>query len=146
MKTFSEGLKRLLRRPSLQAPALGERELIVMKILWQNESLSAKQVLDQLPESNLSLSTMQSTLERLSRKTLLRREKSGRHYLYSAALQRSELIALLLGNIAEQISDGQMAPMISGFMEFVGRENSEAHTDNLQDLIEQLPASARNNE
>lgn len=146
MNTLHEGLSRILghrgRQP--QAPMLGERELDVMKILWLEDALSAKQVLQYLPDSDLSLSTMQSTLERLHRKALLIREKAGRFYVYRASVSRSELITLLLGDIAEQISDGQMAPMISGFMAFVGGEGSDAVPAELQETLEERPTD--NNE
>lgn len=141
MPTFSEGLGRFLRRRQPQAPKLGARELEVMKILWRGESLSAKQVLDDLPNCELSLSSMQSTLERLFRKSLLTREKLGRFYVYQAKVSRSELITLLLGDIAEQVSDGQMAPMISGFMAFIGEDNTSTTTDKLQKAIDQLPST-----
>ena len=146
MKTLSEELSRILGRHRRQplASMLGERELEVMKILWREETLSAKQVLHHLPESDLSLSTMQSTLERLHRKALLIREKAGRFYVYRASVSRSALITLLLGDIVERISDGQMAPMISGFMDFIGEESSDTVPAELKETPEQLPTD--NNE
>lgn len=145
MKNITHELGRLLRHYSKQpkAPTLGQRELEVMKIFWQGNSLSAKQVIQNIPDSKLSLSTMQSTLERLHRKELLYREKDGRFYVYRAAVSRSEIITQLLGDISEQISDGQMAPMISGFMAFVGKETTGTESETLatevQDAIEQNP-------
>ena len=59
-----------------------------------------------------------------------------------ADLADSELT--LLGDIAEQISDGQMAPMISGFMAFVGGEGSYAVPAELQETLEERPTD--NNE
>lgn len=110
--------------PSAKAPALGERELEVMKILWQARSLSAKQVLQHIPDRELSLSTMQSTLERLHRKQLLHREKAGRYYVYQAAVTRTQIISQLLGDITEQICDGDVAPLVSGFSEFYSEKAS----------------------
>lgn len=144
MKILNEELNRILRRQQPQAPMLGERELEVLKILWREEALSAKQVLQHLPDSDLSLSTMQSTLERLHRKKLLFREKTGRFFVYRAAVSRSEMITQLLEDMAEQISDGQMAPMISGFMAFIDGENSDTVPTEVKETLEQLPTN--NNE
>lgn len=140
MNQISKGLTRILsrRQRQPQAPALGERELEVMRILWQAEALPAKQVLQHLPNRDLSLSTVQSTLERLHRKSLLIREKVGRFYLYRASVSRSELITQLLGDIAEQISDGQVAPMISGFMGYIGEEDSDSIAAELRNTFEQI--------
>ena len=135
MKIFND----LLGRRSLpQAPSLGERELEVMKILWLENALSAKDVLQRFPDTGLSLSTMQSTLERLYRKSLLAREKSGRFYIYRAKVSRSDLISQLLGDIAHQIGDGQMAPMISGFVTFIGTQRADCLTKEEKKSIDNL--------
>lgn len=141
MKTITLKLAELLRRRvrRQQGPTLGARELEVMKIFWQAQALSAKQVLQRLPDQTLSLSTMQSTLERLYRKELLLREKAGRFYVYRAAVSRSQVISQLLGDIAEQVGDGEMAPMISGFMTFVGMEHTELDPVSIPDADEKPP-------
>ena len=55
------------------APILGELELDVMESLWQLDQQTAQQVLDTLQSRGITLSTVQSTLERLVRKQLLKR-------------------------------------------------------------------------
>lgn len=126
-----------------EAPPLGKRELEVMKIFWRSDRLSAKEVLDNLSDSSLSLSSMQSTLERLHRKKLLLRQKAGRFYIYRAALSRSEMISQLLGDIAEQVGDGQMAPMISGFMDFIDQRGKDSIVEEVKAVIERsIPDNA----
>lgn len=141
MKSFTKEMGRLLRhrREKRQAPTLGARELEVMKILWRAEVLSAQEVLQAIPDDTLSLSTMQSTLERLHRKELVSREKTGRYYLYRAAISRNAVITQLLGEIADQVGDGDMAPMISGFMSFINQETSEPLSAEMRDAIQRLP-------
>ncbi|WAJ70403.1 BlaI/MecI/CopY family transcriptional regulator [Catenovulum adriaticum] len=128
MKNLGKGLSQWFgnRRQQTQVPTLGAREIEVLQILWQQGELSAQQVLDYIETEKISLSTMQSTLERLHRKTLLNRKKSGRYFLYTASVSQSSIISSLLQDIASQISDGDMAPMISGFMEFVAGESPES--------------------
>lgn len=116
-------------------PALGPRELEVLKILWREDELTAQTILERSPSANLSLSTMQSTLERLYRKDLIERNKSGRSYVYTAAINQSTAISRLLQDLAFDISDGDMAPMISGFMDFIGEEIPAADTAEIEDLI-----------
>lgn len=141
MKTITLKLGQLLSNgQTLRAPLLGERELEVMKIYWQADALSAKEVLAKLSSSALSLSSMQSTLERLYRKKLLLREKQGRFYVYRAAISRSEMISQLLGDISEQISDGEMAPIISGFMDFLGQKSSKSVHDDVKEAVERTPS------
>ncbi len=106
-------------------PDLGERELLVLEVLWRRRESSAQSVLNEMPDKNVSLSTVQSTLERLHRKRLVERCKVGRAYHYSATLDRSELISGLLNDMAQQFSGGDLAPMISGFINFISSEQPD---------------------
>lgn len=144
MKNITSEFGRFLRhhRRKQLAPRLGERELEVMKILWRGESLSAQQVLQRIADNSLSLSTMQSTLERLHRKQLLIRKKSGRRFVYDAAVSQSVIISQLLEHIAEQITDGEMAPMVSGFMSFIDVRPPEAISEEARKVIEGLAADS----
>ena len=120
--------------PRTTAPALGERELCVMKILWESKPLSAKEVLQRIPDCDLSLSTMQSTLERLHRKKLVDREKVERFFVYNTRVSRAEIISLLLGDITEQICDGDMRSLVSGFTNFYSENASGPNLGELGEL------------
>ena len=106
-------------------PDLGAREISVLEILWASGSLTSHQVLEQLEPAALNLSTVQSTLERLHRKQLLERSKVGRAYVYSAAVTRANIISRLLHEIAENLADGDSAPMVSGFLEYLGKGDND---------------------
>lgn len=104
------------------APSLGRRELTIMNVLWAHGELSAQQVLDHLGEVQLSVNTVSTTLERLTRKGLLARCRRARTYHYEALMDRRTLIGLLLHDIGEEIAGGELAPMVSGFVDFLGRD------------------------
>lgn len=113
-------------------PALGSRELSVLELFWAagRPALSATDVHEAVQQAHsqsafdaISLNTLQSTLERLHRKELLLREKSGRAFIYRAACSKQDIIQRLLHDIATDMTDGDMAPMISGFMEYVSTQD-----------------------
>ena len=106
-------------------PDLGERELDVLEVLWMGGQRSAQDVRNALPGAAVSLSTVQSTLERLHRKELLVREKAGRAYQYDAIVTRSQLIGCLLRDLADDVAGGDIAPMLSGFLDYVVSEAPE---------------------
>lgn len=116
----TDSLKRWLglgpARP--RTPALGQRELAVLEVLWAQGTQSAQQTQQQLGR-DISLSTVQSTLERLHRKGLLSRNKQGRAFVYRAAISKTDIITNLLHDIAADLSAGDMAPMVSGFMDYL---------------------------
>jgi predicted transcriptional regulator len=110
--------------PHGKTPALGALEIAVLRAIWaSHEPLEARAVLDGLAQRRISLSTVQATLERLHRKALLARTKRGRAYFYSAAVSRETLIGVLIRNVANRLADGDLEPVISGFVELVGDAN-----------------------
>jgi predicted transcriptional regulator len=110
-------------------PDLGERELAVLEVLWEQGRSSAQAVRGLMPGAPISLSTAQSTLERLHRKHLVHRVKQGRAYQYHAALSRSQLIGGLLRDLARDVAGGELAPMLSGFLDYVSGEAPELEPD-----------------
>ena len=118
--TRAADLTRWLKLPSVRprTPSLGKRELAILEVLWQQGSLSAQQVHSFLLE-DITLSTVQSTLERLHRKDLLQRHKESRAFFYTAVMHKTDLISNLLHDIAADLSAGDMAPMVSGFMDYL---------------------------
>jgi predicted transcriptional regulator len=111
----------LLKKTS-DTPILGERELSVLEVLWSGGPVSAQQVLAALPAAVISLSTVQSTLERLYRKKLVCRKKISRTYFYNPLITREDIISSLLSDISREIAGGDMAPMISGFKAFMSEK------------------------
>jgi len=109
-------------RARARTPSLGERELAVLGVLWRASPLTAQQVLEDLPGRGVSLSTIQSTLERLHRKGVLERRKEVRAFVYAPRVERQDLVSSLLHDIADDIAGGDLATMLSGFMEFLGDE------------------------
>lgn len=77
-----------------------------------------------MPDPDISLSTIQSTLERLYRKSVLSRQKQGRAFLYAPLMDRQALISSLLRDIADDLAGGELAPMVSGFIDFLGDDGS----------------------
>ena len=118
-------------------PQLGELELALMEALWACPEQSAAGLQQRLPGNRRSsLSTIQSTLERLHRKALVRRHKQGHAYLYSAALARPELLGRLLGGVIRQLHTGSLDPILSSFVDFAERID-EGTLDRLDELVRQ---------
>lgn len=118
-------------------PQLGELELALLEVLWANSGLSAKQLQSLRPtDQATSLSTIQSTLERLYRKSLLTREKQGHAYVYSPKLARSELLGRLIGGVIRKLHTGSLDPILSSFVDFADRMDEQT-LDRLDELIQQ---------
>jgi predicted transcriptional regulator len=69
---------------------LGQREREVMAVLWTQGDANVQQVSSRL-STNLAYTTVMTTLDRLFKKGLLRREKRVRAFVYSTALTPREV-------------------------------------------------------
>jgi len=132
-KVFERWLGPRARKPRM--PTFGHRELEELTILWRQKEMSDQALLGEIADESITLSTMQSTLERLYRKDLVVRHKAGRSYHYQAAMTQSTIISRLLQDLAVEVSDGDMAPMISGFMDFVSEEAGDISSAELKALL-----------
>lgn len=108
-----------VKRGGSSLPPLGRRELHVLEVLWDAGELAAQDVHQRLTAAGIGLSTVQSTLERLHRKGLVGRSKVSRAYFYQAVHSRSEMISMLLGDIAAELAGGDTRCMVSGFARYL---------------------------
>lgn len=113
-----------IKRYKAKTPALGQRELELLDILWLHEPLTVHEISEHL-DSHISISTLQSTLERLYRKEIVSREKSGRSYVYKSLLSRKQLITHLMHDISSELGQDDMQAMISGFIDFVAEKDQD---------------------
>lgn len=114
---------------------LGELELLVMEALWQQPHQDAKNVCSNIPSDRQpTLNTVQSTLERLYKKGLVDRIKSGHAYTYYASVSRSNLLARLMGDVIHLLHDGGLETILSSFVN-VAADLDEKSLSDLEALI-----------
>ena len=101
------------KRTGVRAP-LGHLEMEVMRYIWPcgEAGCLAIEVRESLEQSRpVALTTVLTTLDRLDEKGILRREKEGRAYRYSAVLSEEQLQA--------RIVEGILGDLISQFPQAV---------------------------
>lgn len=95
---------------------LGELEKLVLHYLWSGIEADAKQVHSVLGEARgISLSTIQSTLDRLFKKELLSRTKQGHAYLYRTKVNREALLAKLITNVTSDFVEEGEHSLVAAF-------------------------------
>jgi len=114
--------------------ALGELELEVLDLLWQTPDTDAKAIRARLADNRMpSLSTVQSTLERLWKKGYLRRAKHSHAYLYEAKVSRADLLGRFMSEAISVLHDGTVDTILSSFVNAAVNldENSLNHLEAL---------------
>ena len=85
-------------------------ELACLTILWKRGEADVGEVQEALHESRpLAYTTVMTVLERLSRKGMVTRQKSGRSFRYAPARDREEMRALAIAQLVDQFFDGSFA-------------------------------------
>ena len=115
-----------------------ETELAVLKVLWDRGPSTIRALTDVLYPTGETAhyATVQKLLERLKAKRFVRRRKQGRGHVYSAALERPELIARRLRETADQLCGGSLTPLLTSLVRSTDLTGAELAA--LRDLVERL--------
>jgi predicted transcriptional regulator len=81
-------------------------ELECLSVLWRMGESSVRTVKEALaPGRPLAYTTVMTMLERLAKKHLVGRRKTGRHFVYAALVERDEVRRLAVRNLVESLFD-----------------------------------------
>jgi predicted transcriptional regulator len=104
---------------------LGPLETAVLRHLWPDGQASVKEVHRALGKRRgISLNTVQSAMDRLYKKDLLRREKVSHAYIYAPAVSRAELGTRILEQAFAPLA-GEPSALMSAVVDFADREGDE---------------------
>jgi BlaI family penicillinase repressor len=103
----------------MKRPALANSELAVMNLLWQNERLTAREIREQLyPDATKAQhGTVQKLLQRLEDKGYVERDRNLAVHLFSAVVSRQTYAGRQLESLADKLTAGSFAPLITHLIE-----------------------------
>jgi len=115
---------------------LGELEKLVLKYFWQIDAADAKQVHAYFEKQRGgSLNTIQSTLDRLFKKGLLKRDKEGHAFRYRAAKQRKAFIGDLIKDVTQDFTLADEDSLLTAFVS-LSSELNQQQLEKLELLIQ----------
>ncbi len=125
-------------------PDLSKTELQILNYLWKSkEGLSVRELHEQIKETfNWAYSTTKTTMDRMVKKGLLRREDFHGVFLYKAEISKPAGLARLISFFMNDLLEMDQTALVSLF----GRSNalSEKEVDELEALLEQEASQATN--
>jgi BlaI family transcriptional regulator, penicillinase repressor len=97
------------------AQDITESELTVLRILWDREAASIRQLADILYPGGeaAQYATVQKLLDRMEAKGYVRRDRSLYVHVFRAVLDRDQLIGRRLRSLAETLCDGSLTPLLT---------------------------------
>lgn len=100
-------------------PALANAELAIMDLLWEQGNLTARQIREALYEGSEKAQhgTVQRLLGRLEDKGYVQRDAKLPVHLFSATITREEYGSSQLESLAERLTHGSLAPLMTHLIE-----------------------------
>jgi BlaI family transcriptional regulator, penicillinase repressor len=97
------------------AQDITESELAVLRILWDRGPAAIRQLTDILyPGGDVAqYATVQKLLDRMEAKGYVRRDRTLYVHVFSAVLDRDQLIGRRLRSLAEMLCDGSLTPLLT---------------------------------
>jgi predicted transcriptional regulator len=94
-------------------PALSKAEMEVVRIVWNWDEATVRQVFDSFPaERNIDFTTVQTYLRRLETKGYLRAKRRGRAMVYRPRVRPDDVIRDTVGDLVNRLFDGQTVPLL----------------------------------
>ena len=132
MRTFSEAGR-----------VLGALEERVMEVLWDGGPLGVREVGRRLKgRPALAYTTVMTTLDRLFKKGLLSREKSGNAFVYGVAMSRDDYHRRIVAEAVTGLIAKSAAPVLAAFVD-AAADVDEKNLARLERLIEQRRRAGR---
>ena len=104
-------------------PKLSELEWEVMKPLWEQGPMAARDIFQAVPEEQgWAYKTLKTMLARLVKKGALTYDQIGNSYLYKPAFSREEITRSTMGSFVDRVFDGALQPFLAYFAESVDKD------------------------
>jgi len=103
----------------LHPTSLANAELAVMELLWEQDRLTSRHIREALyaGAKKAQHGTVQRLLQRLEDKEYIERDRGHPVHLFSAKISRHEYAGSQLETLAEKLTGGSLAPLITHLME-----------------------------
>jgi predicted transcriptional regulator len=115
-----------------------EKELEILQTLWEQGPATIRQLTDRLYPGGgpAKYATVQTLLVRLEKDGHVCRDRAGPVHVYSAATGRDDVIGRRLRDVAEQLCDGSLTPLLTHLVR-TSRLTSKQRQE-LRNLIDEL--------
>lgn len=119
--------------------SISEAEWEIMRVVWANVTVTSREVIDILTEKmDWKESTIKTLIGRLVSKDVLKTEKEGRRFIYSANISEKESVKSYSEEILERVCDTKDVLVVRHLI-----QDAKLSQENIQDLIHLLEEKAK---
>jgi predicted transcriptional regulator len=119
-------------------PGISETELAVLKVLWDVQAGTVREVQAVLRRQGRqwAYTTVQTLLGRLQAKGFAASDKDAPAHVFRAAVSREQLLRQRLGDLADQFCEGTASPLVLALVE--GGRFTPDEIEQFRQLLDQL--------
>ena len=115
---------------------LTAQELEIMKVVWQRDSATVRDVYEELlKRRKIAYTTVMTMMGILEQKGRLRKTLADRAYVYSPAQPRGEVVAKMVHDFVKRVFDGSAKPLLVHLVE--NRKISQKELDEISALLKE---------
>ncbi len=113
---------------------LTEQELELMKIVWQRESVTVRDVYESLLEHRkIAYTTVMTMMGILQEKGYVTREEGEKAHVYRAAQPKQQVVTHMVSDFVERVFNGSAKPLLLNLVE--NEKLSAKELDEISDLL-----------
>jgi len=125
--------------------SISNLEADIMKIAWDREEITVREVheimlreeIKKKKQGFIPYTTVMSTMTTLAEKSLLKQNKSGKTYIYSAAVNKKQLSKSIIKSVASKLLNGAASNLVSKFL----ADSSNISKEGIGKLLEEIDKS-----
>lgn len=120
-----------------------ERELEILKILWQRGEATVRQVYEEMQAgSAIVQNTVQAFLRTMEEKGLVTHRVQGRSFVYSPIHRREQTSRHMVHKLLDRVYDGAIDQLMASLLSV--RQPTDEELSRLQDLVDQAKSASAN--
>jgi len=113
---------------------LAEQELEIMKVVWDLENATVRDVYETLRKRRkVAYTTVMTMMNILAEKKLLKRTPQGRAYVYKAVRPKKEIVKAMVRDFVSRLFDGSARPLLVQLVE--DEQLTEQDLKQIRDII-----------
>ena len=125
-----------------EAPQPTERELELLKVLWEGGEMTVREVYEALRDQvPIVQNTVQAFLRTMEEKGLVVHRNRGRSFVYRAVSPREQTSANLVTGVLDRVFDGAIEQLVASAL--AARRPSKRELEKLRDLLDEAEKRGR---
>jgi predicted transcriptional regulator len=125
--------------------SISNLEADIMKIVWNRKEITVREVheimlreeIKKKKQGFIPYTTVMSTMTTLAEKSLLKQNKSGKTYIYSAAVNKKQLSKSIIKSVASKLLNGGTSNLVSKFL----ADSNNISNEGINKLLEEIDKS-----